>query len=156
MAPSPKKKPKVEKKPDIAKPVADSSQSDRSDTAEVANAASGAQGDAAIEATVHVDAAIETTAHVDAAIETTAPVVSQDIKWSTTLLLEMQSVESQTSYIQQWTTAIKSRVDTALMVFLKENQQDISIQIPSSVMLIPPWPFRPQPLAGIWQHSERS
>ena len=111
MAPSPKKKPRV------AEPAADSSRSDRSDTAEVANAASGAQGDAAIEATTPV------VSQGDAAIETTAPVVSQDIKWSTTLLLEMQSVESQTSYIQQWTTATKSRVDTALMVSCRRTSR---------------------------------
>ena len=129
MAPSPKKKPKVEEKPDIAKPAADSSRSDSPDTAEVVHAASGAQG--------------------DVAIESTAPVVSQDMmKWSTTALLEMQSVESQTSYIQQWTTATKSRVDTALMVFLQENQQDLSIQIPSSVMLIPPLAISTSAIGG--------
>ena len=60
------------------------------------------------------------------------------MKWSMTSLLEMDSVQSQAEFIQNWSTEVKARVDSALLKYLQAHRDSVPMDIPASVMAIPP------------------
>ena len=57
--------------------------------------------------------------------------------WSLTKLLEMDSIEGQNNYIVTWSNAVKSRVDRALLEFLKRHKSSFHFDPPADVMSIP-------------------
>ena len=57
--------------------------------------------------------------------------------WSLTKLLEMDSIEGQNNYILTWSHAVKSRVDRALLEFLKRHKSSFHFDPPADVMSIP-------------------
>ena len=44
------------------------------------------------------------------------------MSWSMTSLLEMASVQSQAEFIQNWSTEVKARVDSALLKYLQAHR----------------------------------
>ena len=57
--------------------------------------------------------------------------------WSMATLLEMDSVRSQTDFIRQWSKNVKTWVDGALLKYLKQHRDSVSVDIPTDVMAIP-------------------
>ena len=57
--------------------------------------------------------------------------------WSLTSLLEMDSMQSQTDFIRAWSQDVKTRVDAALLTYLKEHKDSFHFQPPADVMSIP-------------------
>ena len=58
--------------------------------------------------------------------------------WSMTRLLEMDSMQSQTDFIRTWSQNVKTRVDDALLKYLKLHQDSVPMDLPADVTAIPP------------------
>ena len=63
-------------------------------------------------------------------------------QWSMTTLLEMDSIQNQTDFIRKWSKDVKTRVDGALLNYLKDylkaNPGSMPIDLPTDVLAIPP------------------
>ena len=58
-------------------------------------------------------------------------------QWSMTTLLEMDSIQNQTDFIRKWSKDVKTRVDDALLKYLKVHRDSVPIDLPADVMAIP-------------------
>ena len=56
--------------------------------------------------------------------------------WSMTALLEMESIQRQTDFIREWSQEVKTRVDDALLKFLKLHEDSVPFDPPADVMSI--------------------